>query len=285
MFAQFHVPPLIISHNQQQFASIVIILHTSFAYNNNCSLDLYSKNLRTRIILCSHVTCLHTRLTKFFLNYVSSSHTANWIITESHVSSSHMTDWILTESDVSSSHTTDWIITESHMSSSHMTNWILNESHVLSSHTTKWILNQSPLPALSCLLYHTGQQSDECTSKRMSFGNIYKFPHRTRLFLVFVNFILLLLKNQVFLNLKNLTTAKSYVTKLGTQLRYVFTNNLFPIDIQTACKCKQAVYCVFCLRSSFVYPLFYTAFSCCLFISLSLYFFCTNVVAIFLFIC
>ena len=79
------------------------------------------------------------------------------------------------------------------------------------------------------------------------------------------------------------------------------------LPLRNLYKCKQALYCVFCLRSSlkncccylsaifilhfvigclflnsFLY--FYTALCCCLFISLSPYFFYADVVVIFLFI-
>ena len=53
-------------------------------------------------------------------------------------------------------------------------NRILTESHVSSSHTTDLILTESPLTALSCLLYHKCQQSDDFTCMRMSSRNIYK---------------------------------------------------------------------------------------------------------------
>ena len=61
MFAQFRVPPLTISLKQQQFTSIVIILYTFFTYNNNCSLEFYSRDLRTKkkIILFSHNVSSH----------------------------------------------------------------------------------------------------------------------------------------------------------------------------------------------------------------------------------
>ena len=42
-------------------------LHLFRVYNNNCSIDLYNRYLQTTIILFTS-TCLHTRLTKFFLN-------------------------------------------------------------------------------------------------------------------------------------------------------------------------------------------------------------------------
>ena len=42
------VPPLIVQLKQQQFTLIVIILNTSFGYNNNCSLEFYSRDLRTK---------------------------------------------------------------------------------------------------------------------------------------------------------------------------------------------------------------------------------------------
>ena len=73
-------------------------------------------NYSLLIILFSHATCLHTRLTEFFLNYVSSSQTTN-----------------------------------------------LN-------------LAEPQLPALSCLLYHKGHQSDERTCNIMFLlsQNFYK---------------------------------------------------------------------------------------------------------------
>ena len=91
LFTQLRVPLF----TKQQFTSILIILYTSFSYNNNCSLDLYSRDLRTTIILfsrnvSSHKTdkiltdsrvftkdwpnsnwlaCLYTRQTEFLLNH------------------------------------------------------------------------------------------------------------------------------------------------------------------------------------------------------------------------
>ena len=67
MFAQFPVPPLANYVKQQQFTSIVIILYHSFAYNNNCSIHLYNRNLRTTIILFTHNVALHK---------------TNWILSE-----------------------------------------------------------------------------------------------------------------------------------------------------------------------------------------------------------
>ena len=109
-------------------------------------------NYSLLIILFSHATCLHTRLTEFFLNYVSSSQTTN-----------------------------------------------LN-------------LAEPQLPALSCLLYHKGHQSDERTCNIM----------------------------------------------------FLLSQNFY--------KCKQAVYCVFCLRLSLQN-------CCCLFICLSAIFILHFVVA------
>ena len=66
------------------------------------------------------------------------------------------------------SHKTDWILSEP-SAFTHLT-----ESYLASSHTTDRILTESPLPALSCHLYHKAQQSDECTCMRMSSRYLYK---------------------------------------------------------------------------------------------------------------
>ena len=101
MPTQLRVLPLINSFKQQQLTSIVVILYTSFALNNNCSLNLYT-------------TILKPQLFSFYMQRVFIQAWLNsfWF-------------W------VSSSHTTDWIPTE------------------------------PKLPALCCLLYHKGQESDE----------------------------------------------------------------------------------------------------------------------------
>ena len=70
LFTQLCVPPLTNYLKQQQFASIVITLYNSFAYNNSCSPDLYSRDLRTTIILFSRN---------------GSSHKTDWILSEPHV--------------------------------------------------------------------------------------------------------------------------------------------------------------------------------------------------------
>ena len=56
------------SHNS------VCHLYTSYAYNNNCSQIFIAETFEPKIILFSHATYLHTRLTEFFLNHVLSSH-------------------------------------------------------------------------------------------------------------------------------------------------------------------------------------------------------------------
>ena len=53
LFTQLPVQPLTKYLKQQQFSSIDIILYTSYAYNNNCSIHLYSRDLLTTIILFS----------------------------------------------------------------------------------------------------------------------------------------------------------------------------------------------------------------------------------------
>ena len=83
LFTQLRAPPLTEYLKQQHFTSIVILLYTFFAYSNNCSLGLYSSDLRTTIIL--------------FLRSVS-LHKNDRYPTESHLSSSPTTDWISTES-------------------------------------------------------------------------------------------------------------------------------------------------------------------------------------------
>ena len=55
---------------------------------------------------------------------------------------------------------------------SYKTDWILTQPSVFFTHD--WILTEPSLPALSCLLYHKGQQSDECTCMRMCSLNAYK---------------------------------------------------------------------------------------------------------------
>ena len=60
------MPPFTIQPKQQQFALIVITLYTSFAYNN-CSIELYNRNLQTTIIL-------------FIRNM--SSHKTDWILSK-----------------------------------------------------------------------------------------------------------------------------------------------------------------------------------------------------------
>ena len=67
LFTQFRVPPFTIRLKQQQFTLIVIILYTSFAYNNNFSIHLYNRDLQTLIIL---FTCN------------MSSHKTDWILSE-----------------------------------------------------------------------------------------------------------------------------------------------------------------------------------------------------------
>ena len=91
-------------------------------------------------------------------------------------------------------------------------------NHVSSSHTTGSILTEAPLAALSCLLYHKGQQSDE-------YENVYK-------------------------------------CKISINV-----NKLFIVYFVHVRLCRVVVTCLF------VYPLFYTALCCCLFISLFPYFF------------
>ena len=44
----------------------------------------------------------------------------------------------------------------------------------VSLHKTDRIVTESPLPALSCLLYHKCQQSDDCNCMRMFLRNLYK---------------------------------------------------------------------------------------------------------------
>ena len=52
MFAQFHMPALMIRLKQQQFALIInISLHFFRVHNNNCSTDLYNRDVQTTIIL------------------------------------------------------------------------------------------------------------------------------------------------------------------------------------------------------------------------------------------
>ena len=45
------MPPLTNSLKRQLFASIVVILYTSYAYNKNCSIDLYNRDVQTTITL------------------------------------------------------------------------------------------------------------------------------------------------------------------------------------------------------------------------------------------
>ena len=59
LFTQLRAPPLTEYLKQQHFTSIVILLYTFFAYSNNCSLGLYSSDLRTTIILFSRSVSLH----------------------------------------------------------------------------------------------------------------------------------------------------------------------------------------------------------------------------------
>ena len=67
----------------------------------------------------------------------------------------------------------DWLNANwTHVSSSHTTDWILSKPSVVFTHD--WILTEPTLPALSCPLYHKGQQLYECTCMAMSSRNLYK---------------------------------------------------------------------------------------------------------------
>ena len=68
MFVQLRVPSFMIRFKQQQFALIVVILYTSFAYTITIVQSIFIRKIFKPQLFSSHAMGLHTRLTEFFLN-------------------------------------------------------------------------------------------------------------------------------------------------------------------------------------------------------------------------
>ena len=123
--------------------SIVTILYTSLAYNNNCSIDLYSRDLRTTIILFSRNV---------------PSHKTDWIISERHVFTQ----------DIPNSYWISRVVFTYNWLNS---NWIAVACSVLQSdECTCMRMSSSNWITVACSVL----QSDESTCMRMSSRNHYK---------------------------------------------------------------------------------------------------------------
>ena len=128
---------------------------------------------------------------------------------------------------------------------------------MLSSHTTDWILTELPLPALSCLLYHQDQQSDDLYSRDLR-TRIILFLHKMCLYKRLSEFLLNFMCHP-HVRLTEVTRVRSLMNALAWECLCEISRNgntLFIAYFIYIRSCRVVVVCLF------LWPLMYFILTC-----------------------